>query len=179
MDDFKIIEHILNGHVDDYEQLMKKYNYELFSYVFNMVGSYHDTEDIVQDIFIKAYDHLDKYNKDKASFRTWLYKIATNHTINFLKIKSRTVATIDDSFYDIPDSSDMYQDLEKEDQIRILIDTMNVILNTKQLKIMQLHFFSDLSANEISESLGIPLKTVYRIISSSILKIQKEVNQDE
>jgi RNA polymerase sigma-70 factor (ECF subfamily) len=178
MDINNTITRILEGNTNEYELIMKRFNYEIFSFVFNMVGTYHDTEDIVQDIFIKVYNNLKKFNPEKASFRTWLYKIASNHTINILKKQSRITVTLDDEFNEIEDEENIYNDVLKEEKIKEVVFVMNRVLSPKQLQIMQLHFFSDLTANEISESLNFPIKTVYRIIQTSIEKIKQEVTID-
>ena len=85
--DIEIIEEILNGKNDYFSVLMEKYHNEIFKYVYNILGNYETTEDLLQEIFLKTYKNLKKYNSSKASFRTWLYRISTNHTMNYLNSK--------------------------------------------------------------------------------------------
>ena len=57
----------------------------LYRVVFRMIGSREDTEDILHDVYIKAYEKRKSYRPELSSLRTWLYRIAVNHTLNILK----------------------------------------------------------------------------------------------
>lgn len=181
MNDIEIINKVLNGNKNQYAQLMEKYHNEMFSYIYNITADYSITEDIVQEVFIKVYTTLDKYNQSKASFRTWLYKVASNHTINVVKSKDYRSKSREFEYDDnLQDSGeDIYQQAIKEEQITMVHKAMVKLLKPKHLRIMQLHFFSNLTVKEISESLNIPDKTIYKAIQSSIQKIKMEVNIDE
>lgn len=176
-EDIQIIKQVLQGQPNQYEQLMTKYHNEMFSFVFNMVGQYQDTEDLVQDIFFKTYQNLSKYKPDKASFRTWLYRIASNHTINFLqKARKRYEVAGELDLSLLQDSEDIIESLVKDDQLNQIVQIMKNTLKDKHFKIMALHYFSGLTVKEIGETMNIPIKTIYKAIHSSIEKIQQEVN---
>jgi len=181
MDDRQTIINILNGHKDDYQILMDKYYKELFKYIYNMTYNYETTEDLLQEIFFKVYKKLDKFNPDKASFRTWIYRISSNHTLNFLKKKSnrlnRFTYEYDDAINEAND--DVEASAIKDERINQVLKAMEKVLKPKHYQIISLHYFSNLSPREISESTGIPLKTVYKAIKSSIQKIKEEVNTDD
>ncbi len=177
MDDKVIIKRVLNGETDLYEHLMRKYHNEIFSYVYNMVGQYQDTEDLLQDIFFTVYQKLKKYDESKASFRTWLYKLAANHTINFLKSahkKHQTTSEVDLNL--LSDNIDLEESLIKDEQVNTIITLMRNTLSKKHQQIFSLHYFSNLSVKEISEVLDIPQKTIYKALKTSVIKIKKEVN---
>lgn len=181
MDDIQIIKQILAGNKNDYALLMDRYYKELFKYIYNMTSSYESTEDLLQEIFMKIYKNLHKFNNDKASFRTWIYRISANHTLNFLNKKSNK---FNQYTYEYDDSinqgkDDVEEKSIKEDQINRIIKAMEKVLKPKHYQIMSLHYFSDLSANEISETMGVPLKTVYKAIKSSVEKVKKEVESNE
>jgi RNA polymerase sigma-70 factor (ECF subfamily) len=145
-----------------------------------MLGQYQDTEDMVQEIFLKAYQSLSKYDPNKASFRTWLYRISSNHTINYFNsayYRNRTTSEVNLSY--LEDSSNIEEETIKDEQIKQILHAMKKRLSKKHQKIMILHFFSGLSVQEISESTNIPDKTIYKAIKSSISKIKEEVAQYE
>lgn len=77
------------GRYEAFEELVRRYQRRIYSLVYNMTGHREDAEDLLQEIFIKAYRSLDRFKGD-SSFFTWLYRIAVNHTINFLKKRKRT-----------------------------------------------------------------------------------------
>ena len=68
-DDTIVIGYVLSGKTEHFGTLMNKYHNEIFSFVFNMLGNYDDTEDLLQEIFMKTYNKLKTYNSEKSSFR--------------------------------------------------------------------------------------------------------------
>jgi RNA polymerase sigma-70 factor (ECF subfamily) len=144
-----------------------------------MVGQYQDTEDLVQDIFYKVYQSLQKYNSEKASFRTWLYRIASNHVINYVNSKyyrTKVSSEVDLSY--LEDDYDIENELVKEDQINQIVSIMKSVLTKKHQTILSLHYFSGLSVREISETMNVPDKTIYKALKTSIEKLKKEVTQN-
>ena len=179
MDDNKTIEQILSGNKNLYGNLMEKYYKELFHFVYNITGSVENTEDVLQEVFFKVYKRLEMYSPTKSQFRTWLYRITNNHVLNYVKSKSYTqslmTGTIDVELF----SEENIEDgLLRDEQITEIVSIMNRVLSKKHLKIMHLHYFSGLTVNEISEAEGIPVKTIYKAIKTSINKI-KEVETYE
>lgn len=179
--DIEIINLIITGKKDHYSVLMNKYHNELFKYIYNLTYSYQTTEDLLQEIFIKTFNSLSKFNPDKASFRTWIYRISSNHTLNYLKSKQRRNDYKTELYEEGRASSNenLYEDAIKKEQIHAILLAIEKVLKPKHKQIMHLHYFSDLSVSEISESLNIPIKTIYKAIKSSIEKIKTEVNIDE
>lgn len=72
------------GDLDAYDELVKRYQERIYATVYHMTANHEDANDIAQDAFIKAYQALKSF-KGGSSFYTWLYRIAVNKTINFLK----------------------------------------------------------------------------------------------
>jgi RNA polymerase sigma factor (sigma-70 family) len=72
-----------------FDSLVRKYSSRLYGLVYNMTSNHEDTNDLLQDIFSKAYRSIKGF-RGKSSFYTWLHTIATNMTINFLKKRSRS-----------------------------------------------------------------------------------------
>jgi len=179
--DKSIIKEIIEGKKDHYSVLMNKYHNELFKYIYNLTNNYQTTEDLLQEVFIKIYKNLTKYNEEKASFRTWIYRISSNNTLNYLKSKQRRNDYNTDLYEEGSASSneDIYEDAIKNEQMNQILKAINKVLKPKHKQIMHLHFFSDLTVNEISESLDIPIKTIYKAVKSSIEKIKMEVSIDE
>lgn len=85
-----------HGDVEAYDLLVRRYQQRIYALAYNMTGSKEDAEDRVQDVFIKAFRSL-KHFKGQSSFYTWLYRIAVNRTINFLKTrKNRVTMSLND-----------------------------------------------------------------------------------
>ncbi|MCF7927102.1 MAG: RNA polymerase sigma factor [Candidatus Izimaplasma sp.] len=180
-EDNKIIAHILDGKKDHFSVLMDKYHNEIFKYVYNLVYDYETTEDLLQEIFFKVFKNIDKFDSEKASFRTWLYRIANYHTMNYFNSKKYKHQTKESAYIkDTFESGDNVEEAAiKEERISQIVKQIRTLLKPKHQKIMFLHFFSGLTVKEISETTGIPDKTIYKAVKSSIKKIKKEVEINE
>ncbi len=86
--DWAMVQRVQNGDVSVYDNLVKKYRNPLFSMIYNMIGNSEDASDITQEVFIKAFQSIKQF-QGKSSFFTWLYRIGTNTSINFIKKSKR------------------------------------------------------------------------------------------
>ena len=82
--DWAIVQRVQNGEVSAFNQLVQKYRQPLFSTIYNMTGNREDATDIAQEVFIKAFQSIKRF-RGQASFYTWLYRIAVNSSITFIK----------------------------------------------------------------------------------------------
>lgn len=80
-----IIARVRAGYLQDFEQLVRLYEKPLFRMVANLLGRNHRVEDLVQEIFLAAFRHLDRYDPQKGRFATWLFRIARNRTLNEIR----------------------------------------------------------------------------------------------
>jgi RNA polymerase sigma-70 factor, ECF subfamily len=88
--DAEIVARVLNGDVQAYALLIEAYKGPVFNLAFRMTGSYSDADDLTQEIFIRAYQKLPKFDQEKKFF-TWLYTIGINLIRNHLKKKARDI----------------------------------------------------------------------------------------
>ena len=86
--DYVLVGRASEGDFAAYDELVRRYQGRIYSLVYNMTSSKEDAEDMVQEVFVKAYSSLKKFRRT-ASFYTWIYRIAINQTINFLKKRKR------------------------------------------------------------------------------------------
>lgn len=85
------IKQVLSGDTEAYRFLVERYQVGLIIHCENIVKDRSDAEDIAQDAFIKAFLDLSAFRRDKGRFSTWLYKIATNLCIDWLRKQGRTI----------------------------------------------------------------------------------------
>jgi len=83
----KLVEQARRGDLDAYDQLVRRYQERIYSTIYHMTANHEDANDLVQETFIKAFAALKSF-KGGSSFYTWIYRIAVNKTINFLKQRS-------------------------------------------------------------------------------------------
>lgn len=166
-EDIKHINSAINGDQDAFAWLMKKYKGPLQNLIYRMVSDKNEIEDLIQEVFIKAFNSLKNYNQEYA-FSTWIYRIAINNTIDYLRKKKIETFSIDSEGdddedrpkFEIPDTSysaDANIILEQRQQI--INDAINS-LPEKYKKVIELRHKEELSYEEISEILGLPIGTV-------------------
>jgi len=86
--DWAIIQRVQAGNMGAFDQLVQKYREHIFSVIYNMTSNREDASDLAQETFIKAFQAIGRF-RGKSSFFTWIYRIAINHTITFLKKRNR------------------------------------------------------------------------------------------
>ena len=79
-----LVKRARHGELSAYDELVKRYQERIYATIYHMTGNHEDANDLAQESFIKAYQALKTF-KGGSSFYTWLYRIAVNKTINFLK----------------------------------------------------------------------------------------------
>ena len=91
IDDRTLVAQASRGDLAAYDQLVRRYQTRIYSLAYNMTGNKEDAEDMVQDVFVKAFSYLKSF-RGTSSFYTWIYRIAINRTINFLKRRKKKQA---------------------------------------------------------------------------------------
>lgn len=116
--DLELVERAREGDTHAFDELVVKYTPKLYGLVYHMTSNREDTNDILQDVFSKAYRALRRF-KGKSSFYTWIYSIATNMTLNFLKKRNRRRAlSLDDVDLAIENDKDYIEATSKSDPVR-------------------------------------------------------------
>jgi RNA polymerase sigma-70 factor (ECF subfamily) len=165
--DIELINRALSGDQQAYCDILKRYRAPLYNLLYRMVRDKMETEDLVQEAFIKAFGSLDTFN-DEYAFSTWLYKIAINNCIDhFRKRKLKTFSLdkpIDSQDGEIrrefPDAT--YQPdkaLLSKEKDKLIEEAIQSLPEKYRISIVLRHS-EDKSYEEISEILKIPLGTV-------------------
>lgn len=159
-----------------FEEVLENYYDSILKFVVKQVSNIEDAKDLTQEIFMKTYNNFNNYNPEKAQVKTWLYKIANNHVINYWRSAYfRNKASVELNLDLLNASTDILETLIQDEDVKQILALMNKVLSKKHLKICNLHFFSDLDTQEIADTLGISKKTVYNVISLSIKKVQSKL----
>jgi RNA polymerase sigma-70 factor (ECF subfamily) len=153
------------GRESAFEELVRRYQRPIASYVYRMVGDYDAALDLTQEVFIKVYNSLDRY-RSEFKFSTWIYKIAHNAAIDHLRRHSVRdqilTAGIDGSRSEIVIESRRLtpeQESEREER-RSEIESVVQSLPAAYRELIVLRHSHDLSYDEIAEVTGLPLGTV-------------------
>lgn len=162
-----LVEQALTGDESAYQVLMEKYKNALYHHIRKMVRDRSEIDDLVQESFIKAFSALDSYSTQYA-FSTWLYKIATNHTIDYLRKRKLPTYSIDKPIktkegemeYELPDTTYRPDRHIVEDQRRNLIQEAIDALPPKYYRVIVMRHQQEKSYEEIARELDLPLGTV-------------------
>ena len=184
LSDERLIEKFQNGEVNAYNELVKRYKDRLLNFIYRFLNDIDRSEDLVQDTLIKLYTHKNSY-KEVAKFSTWLYTIAANLARTELrKIKRRKTFSVselsnDDREYIISsDASDQSEDYLTENFEKKIQNAL-VQLPDDFKTIIILRDIQELSYDEISKIVGLPLGTVKSRINRGRLKLQQLLKAKE
>ncbi len=174
--DSELIEMIINVTPRAYRQIIKRYQTKLFSYLYRLVGNREETEDLLQNVFVKVYNNLDRFDRRKK-FSSWIYRIAHNEAVNFLKKKGKKkfisledITTSKDKLeISTPERSpaDSWIKKELKKEVEIAMEK----LPAKYKEVLLLRYFLDKSYGEMSEILGKPVNTVGTLLNRAKKKL--------
>ncbi len=160
-----------------FEQLLKEFQKPLYAHIRSIVLDHDDTNDVLQNTFIKVFNSLKKFRGDSKLF-SWIYRIATNESIDFLKNKARkTGVSIENLQENYVENlrSDSYFD---GDKIALKLQKAIVTLPEKQQLVFKMKYFQELKYEEISEILGTSVGGLKASYFHAVAKIENFMKQD-
>jgi len=149
-------------------KLMTRYRDSIYYMILKMVKNQEDAEDLTVEAFTKAFMNLDKYVPNFA-FSTWLFRIASNNVIDFLRKKRIETISIQDHMdddsgevmvgrisSDLPNPEEIFIKSQRAEILREVLKT----INPKYAELIALRYFKELSYDEIAQELKMPIGTV-------------------
>lgn len=165
LSDSQIVERVASD-INAYKYIIERYESKLLRYIQRILYiSSEDAEDILQEVFLKAYKNINGYDP-KYKFSNWIYRIAHNEAISFLR-KKKTVTESnenEDIFDTIPSDINIEDEFVKDLKRKEVRDLLSK-LDSKYREVLILRYFEDMGYNEISEVLHIPSGSVASLIS--------------
>lgn len=160
-----------------FRQIMAKYQERLYWHIRKIVISHDDTDDILQNTFIKVWKALDDFRADSQLY-TWLYRIATNEALTHLKKnKKRTLVPLSNGNYDLSETleSDEYFD---GDAAQKKLQNAVLMLPEKQQLVFNMKYFDEMKYEDIAEVLGTSVGALKSSFHHAVKKIEKFLNED-
>jgi RNA polymerase sigma-70 factor, ECF subfamily len=167
--DEEVVENICKGQVDLYSIIIERYQNKLIRYINLLIRNHDYAVDIVQESFVKAYINLQGFDTNRK-FSSWIYQIAHNQTLNFIKKHKRQILVSDD--IDFISEEDIESDFDKKENLQKLENCIEA-LDTKYSEPLILFYFEKKSYSEISDILRMPEGTVATRISRAKSLIKK------
>ncbi|SFS57691.1 RNA polymerase sigma factor [Paenibacillus sp. 453mf] len=164
-------------------KLVSSYYKEIYSYVYKQTMDKEQSMDLTQEIFISMLQSIHYFDGKRASFRTWLYRIATNRVIDYYRSRAyryrRSTEPIEEERYVIPEPEDFTIRVENREEVMNIMQVVSELEPGSQ-SIFRLKIFGEYTFLEIADMLLLPESTVKSKYYTMIRKIKKqlEVNSD-
>ncbi|MEL6591235.1 MAG: sigma-70 family RNA polymerase sigma factor [Bacteroidota bacterium] len=181
-EDRELVAAAQRGEQPAFERLLKKYRKSVYYMLLKMVKNSDDAEDLTQEAFAKAFNSINKFDS-KYAFSTWLFRIATNNCIDFIRKKRVQTVSIDQPV-EGDDGSNMTFDVRDDD-----LDPNDTMLKKQRAKyltmaidrlpekyriLVELRYFKEFSYDEVAKELDIPLGTV----KAQLFRARELLNQE-
>jgi RNA polymerase sigma-70 factor (ECF subfamily) len=184
MGDSELVETVRSGQPENYTELVSRYQKRLVLYVHHLIGMTEEAEDIVQNVFVKAYQNLNSFDASRK-FSSWIYRIAHNEAVNYLKKRSRRRLV---SWEDITTSKDkletadtekspeeLWMSRELEEEVKQAIGKLPM----KYRKVLTLRYYLDKSYKEISVIIDKPQNTVGTLLNRAKKKLLRIIEAED
>ena len=180
LSDNNLIEIIRKKNQERYSEIVERYQTKLFVYIYRLVGNKEEAEDLLQDVFVKAYKNLNSYDTSRK-FSSWIYRIAHNESVNYIKRKSLKKFISFETITSSKDKLDSSSEEEGADKVWLRKEVGKEVseaikkLPFKYRQVLTLRYYSDQSYEEIAEILGRPVNTVGTLINRAKKKLSEEL----
>ncbi|MBN8191836.1 RNA polymerase sigma factor [Bacillus sp. NTK074B] len=164
------------GSQDAANELISKYYREMYGFVYKQTMDSELSYDLTQEIFISALKSIGNYDAKKASFRTWLYKVASNRVVDYFRSRNYQYRKLTEPLEgkDLEEKGELTIRLEYKEEVEQVVETVSK-LDTGMQQIVRLKLFGEYTLKEIANLLEIPLSTVKTRYYAGIKLIKKEM----
>jgi RNA polymerase sigma-70 factor, ECF subfamily len=178
-EDNNLIHLSINGDENALRELIEKYTPQIYNFA-RRFSNDDESPDLTQEIFIKVWKNLKKFNQNKSSFKTWLFTIARNTITDFLrKKKSILFSSLDNEESNFSENiedkailpDEVLQKLQDVEMLNSLLEKLPEQYQT----VLILHYQESMTFEEISKILGKPLNTVKSFHFRALIKLKKMV----
>lgn len=178
-DDNELINKYLRGDKTSLDELIKKYMKPVYGFVYHYVGNPSESEDIIQEVFVRVWKNIKKFNKEK-NFKTWIFTIAKNASIDYLRKKKLIVF----SQFENEEGENMltetladptplpHEIFDKKNLSEIVMSAIRT-LSVKNQTVLVLHYTEDFTFQEISDILNESVHTIKSRHRRAIIELKK------
>ena len=157
-----------------FNELVNHYQERLYWHIRRIVIDHDDADDVLQNTFIKAFKNLDKFREDSQLF-TWLYRIATNESLTFLKKKKKNVfVSMDEVSHQLSSTLESAPELSG-DAIQLKLQRAILTLPAKQRLVFNMKYFDEMKYEEIAQVTGTSVGALKASYHHAVKKIEAYV----
>jgi RNA polymerase sigma-70 factor (ECF subfamily) len=178
-DEKEFIQELLNPKTQNsaFQKLLREYQRPLYNHIRNIVLNHDDTDDVLQNTFIKVFRYLKDFKGDSKLF-SWMYRIATNEAITFINQKAKRNGTTSEALQTrLVDNlkADVYFD---GNEIQIKLQKAVALLPQKQQLVFKMKYYEELKYEEMSEILGTSVGALKASYHHAVKKIEDFVKNN-
>ena len=175
------VERAQSGDSDAFRLLVEQHSRAVFRLAFRMTGNEQDAEDVVQETFLRAYRQLDRYEA-RASFSTWLYRIASNYSLDLIRMRKRHEdkrergkAEERDILQTLPVNTPGPDRIVYSSQVQERVNEALNELSAQERTAFVLRHFEGMSIDEIGETLGTGTNATKHSIFRAVQKLRRSL----
>ena len=177
LEEKEFIQQLLNPKTQNeaFQKLLLTYQKPLYNHIRNIVLNHDDTNDVLQNTFIKVFKNLKNFKGDSKLF-SWMYRIATNEALTFLNQKAKKSGITSEAI-----QNKMINNLQADvffdgDEIQLKLQKAIAILPEKQQLVFKMKYFEELKYEEISEIIGTSVGALKASYHHAVKKIEAFIN---
>jgi RNA polymerase sigma-70 factor (ECF subfamily) len=183
-DETKLVDRICQGELGAFQELVELYKKKVYYLAYDMVGDYHDAEDISQEVFIKVFRHIKKFRKD-AALKSWIYQITVNTCIDVQRKKSKKPQVLmessqmDNLHRESSWTESRNTDPERHAEANMIQRRIQQLLHKvspKERSAFVMRYYNELKTNEIASILNVSTNTIQSLLFRARKKLQKELS---
>lgn len=160
-----------------FRSLVQQYNRPLYNHIRGMVIDHDDTDDVLQNTFIKIFRNLGNFKGDSKLF-TWMYRIATNEALTFISQKSRKSNLQPGEHQEKAINSLHADEYFDGDALQLKLQKAVVTLPEKQQLVFRMRYFEDMKYEDMSEILGTSVGALKASYHHAVKKIEDYINNN-
>jgi len=169
--DEDLVKDILSGKKELFYHLVKRYEVKLKRYILTITNRQNEVEDILQNVFLKAYTNLPTFDK-KLKFSSWIYRIAHNESVNVIGSSFIQKFVSMPDWFDIGKKDDIEEKIDDE-QMKEKLKNCVEQLDIKYKEPLILFYYEEKTYGEISDILRIPIRNVGVLIHRGKVQVKK------
>ena len=175
-DETLVIEQLKNVQTKEkaFRELISLYKERLYWHIRKIVISHDDTDDVLQNTFIKVFRNIDKFNQESKLF-SWIYRIATNESITFINKRAKQRNLNISDYQNELASTLAIDDFFSGDEIKIILQKAIATLPQKQQLVFNMKYFDKIKYNEMSEILETSVGALKASYFHAVKKIEKYI----
>jgi len=176
--DITFIKQFKNGDIKGYNEIVRKYQKQVYWVIRRIVQDHDETDDITQEVFIKVYSALKGFREESNLF-TWLYRIATNYAINNVKkVKVKGTVSLEIVTEQIENKEKPADEILDEQRRRKILEQGIETLPPQQRAVFNMRYYDELPYEEISKILGKSVGGVKANYFHAVKKIGEYVKEN-